>query len=150
MIKFREINKEDVDYLLLQRADPSLEVIQSYVADARIIEAYEDAVRIGCLVLNEISPDTVEFKNIAIYEAFQNKGYGYKLLMYGLDRCKMLAYTTAIIGTGNSSIGQLYLYQKAGFEIDYVVHNFFVENYSEKIIENGIHCKHKIVLLKLL
>ena len=51
------------------------------------------------------------------------------------------------IGTGNSSISQLALYQKMGFRIAGVDVDFFTRNYPEEIIENGIHCRDMIRLV---
>lgn len=150
MTEFKEITPNDADYILLQSADPNIELIKEYISDALIIDLEENNTKIGCLVLKKISETEIEFKNIAIKDMFQNKGYGYKLLTYGLEKCKQMNYRTAIIGTGNSSIGQLYLYQKAGFEIDHIIKNFFVNNYTKDITENGILCKHMIVLKKIL
>ncbi|MGX8177137.1 GNAT family N-acetyltransferase [Exiguobacterium artemiae] len=53
---------------------------------------------------------------------------------------------TIEIGTGNSSIGQLALYQKCGFRIVGVDLNFFLRHYEEDIIENGIRCTDMIRL----
>ncbi|RIO99278.1 GNAT family N-acetyltransferase, partial [Staphylococcus gallinarum] len=52
--------------------------------------------------------------------------------------------------TGNSSIGQLAFYQKAGFRIVAVEMNYFVNNYEDPIYENGILCRDLIRLVKKL
>lgn len=44
------------------------------------------------------------------------------------------------VGTGNSSINQLALYQKCRFRIVGVDKDFFKRHYKEKIIENEIEC----------
>jgi hypothetical protein len=43
------------------------------------------------------------------------------------------------VGTGNSSLSQLALYQKCGFRIREIESGFF-ESYPEPIVENGIRC----------
>ena len=47
---------------------------------------------------------------------------------------------TIEVGTGNSSIGQLSLYQKCHFRIIGVDINFFTKHYTKEIFENGIQC----------
>lgn len=63
-----------------------------------------------------------------------------------LKQPKKNGYKTIEIGTGNSSIGQLVLYQKCGFRITGVDIDFFVRHYQEEIFENGIQCRDMIRL----
>ncbi|MNO06893.1 putative N-acetyltransferase YvbK [compost metagenome] len=51
---------------------------------------------------------------------------------------------TIEIGTGNSGMLQLALYQKCGFRIVGVDPDFFVRHYEEPIFENGIPCRDMI------
>ena len=89
-------------------------------------------------------------KNIAIDKAFQGRGFGKRLLKYADEISRQSNYNQLIIGTGNSSIGQLYLYQVQGFEIDHIEKDYFLYNYHNPFFENGIQCKHKVVLVKQL
>lgn len=50
-----------------------------------------------------------------------------------------------MIGTGNSSLAQLRLYQRLGFRIVSIVPDFFA-NYPEPIYENGILCRDMVRL----
>ena len=59
-------------------------------------------------------------------------------------------FKSICIGTSNASIGQLYLYQKQGFEIFKIEKKFFLKNYNQEIFENGIQCKHMLYLEKSL
>lgn len=52
------------------------------------------------------------------------------------------------IGTENSSIKQLELYKKLGFEINSIDNDFFIRNYKEEIFENGIRSVDMIKLRK--
>ena len=52
---------------------------------------------------------------------------------------------TLIVGTGNSSLSQLGLYQKCGFRLDHIIRDFF-KNYPEPIFENGIQCIDMVML----
>lgn len=139
---------EAIPFDLLELADPSRKQIESYLKTSSChIITYEN-LAIGVLVLQAIDSTRIEIKNIAILPSEQGKGLGTQLLNYAEEYCRKEAYKSLIIGTGNSSIGQLALYQKLGFEIAEIKHRFFLEHYSEPIFENGIQCKHMIVLKK--
>jgi hypothetical protein len=57
---------------------------------------------------------------------------------HAIQNAKLLSFKTIEIGTGNSGVGQLVLYQKCGFRITGVDRDFFIRHYSEEIFENGI------------
>ncbi|SEC41760.1 aminoglycoside 6'-N-acetyltransferase I [Tenacibaculum sp. MAR_2009_124] len=140
--------KKDIPFELLEVADPSTEHIQSYLKTGSCYIAKNQKKLIGVLVLNAIDSETAEIKNIAIKESEQGKGFGKKILQVAEMIAKEKGYQKLIIGTGNSSVGQLALYQKAGFEMQSIKKDFFLKNYSELIFENGIQCKHMVVLEK--
>jgi aminoglycoside 6'-N-acetyltransferase I len=54
------------------------------------------------------------------------------------------------IATSNASFEALSLYQKAGFDMHSLKKNFIIENYPEPLFDNGIQCRHMIVLSKYL
>ncbi len=99
-----------------------------------------------CICTSPTRPQTIEIVNIAVDESHQGQGIGKDLLRHAISTAKTLGYTTIEIGTGNSSIGQLALYQKCGFRIVEVDLNFFLRHYEEEIIENGIRCMDMIRL----
>ncbi len=143
-------NQKAIPFDLLELADPSRQQIESYLKTGTCYIAKLDANIIGALVLNKINATTIEIKNIAVKTSEQGKGYGKRLLRYATKTSRALGHQTLIIGTGNSSIGQLALYQKEGFEIDHIKTNFFTKHYPEPIFENGIQCKHMVMLKKAL
>lgn len=66
--------------------------------------------------------------------------------MHAIQVAKSKGYKTIEVGTGNSSVGQLALYQKCGFRIIGVDMDFFIKHYPELIFENGIQCRDMIRL----
>jgi len=66
--------------------------------------------------------------------------------MDAIQVAKTKGYKTIEIGTGNSSLGQLALYQKCGFRIVGVDRDFFVRHYQDEIFENGIQCRDMVRL----
>lgn len=136
--KLTDHEKPPIDLLLL--ADPSQKKVGDYVKRGDCFVAEWDEQIIGVYVLLPTSPNTVELVNIAVAEEHQGKGIGKQLVNHSIQTAKRGGYQTIEVGTGNSSIAQLALYQKCGFRIVGVDINFFIRHYSEKIFENGIQC----------
>lgn len=132
--------QEKVPLELLLLADPSKFIVEDYVAKGECFIAENEEQIIGVYVLLPTRPQTVEIVNVAVAEDYQGKGIGKLLVSHAIRVAKTQGYKTIEIGTGNSSIGQLALYQKCGFRIVSVDHNYFIKHYSEEIYENGIQC----------
>ncbi|MBS4177486.1 GNAT family N-acetyltransferase [Lederbergia citrea] len=144
-IRKLKLNEEPPMELLLL-ADPSRKFVDDYVkrGDCFIAE-YDNEIK-GVFVLLPTRPDTVELVNIAVAEDEQGKGIGRELVMNAIQFAKLKEYKIMEIGTGNSSIGQLSLYQKCGFRIIGVDRDFFIKHYSDEIYENGLQCRDMIRL----
>ena len=137
-------NHYPMDLLLL--ADPSEKLVKAYLQKGQCYIAKEDNQIIGVYVLLPLNDQTVEIINIAVHEAHQGKGIGKAMLLDAIERARKQGVKRVEIGTGNSSIGQLALYQKCGFRISDVRKDFFALHYEEEIIENGIPCVDMIRL----
>lgn len=133
-------------YPLLLLADPNKEKIDSYItkSDCFVLELNNEII--GVLLLQKINKTSLEIKNIAVSEEHQNKGFGKKLIKSIIKRTKNETENKLVVCTGNSSIDQLAFYQKLGFRIFDIQYNYFTQNYSSPILENGILCEHKICL----
>ncbi|MFK7951318.1 MAG: GNAT family N-acetyltransferase [Ekhidna sp.] len=147
-IHIEPANRKEIPFDLLELADPSRVLIDSYLEAGRCFVASLESKIIGVIVLKEIDSTTVEIKNIAVQESEQGKGIGTKLLRYAHQISVDQGCEKLMIGTGNSSVSQLALYQKEGFEIERIDSNFFIRNYENPIFENGIQCKDMIILVK--
>ncbi|MFC6652590.1 MULTISPECIES: GNAT family N-acetyltransferase [Paenibacillus] len=123
---------------LLLLADPSPKLVEDYVARGQCFVAEADQQVVGVYVLLPTRPETAELVNIAVDEEFQGQGIGKQLVNHAIQEAKRLGFKTLEIGTGNSSIGQLALYQKCGFRITGIDKDFFIRHYSEEIYENGM------------
>lgn len=123
---------------MLLLADPSPKLVEDYVARGQCFIAEKDEQVVGVYVLLPTRPETAELVNIAVDEAYQGQGIGKQLVNHAIQEAKRLGYQTLEIGTGNSSIGQLALYQKCGFRITGIDRDFFIRHYSEAIYENGM------------
>lgn len=141
---------QQIPFDLLALADPSKTQVDAYLQSGSCFIAKLESEIVGVIVLDELDSTTTEIKNVAVKESEQGKGYGKILLQYAQKASREKGCKNLIIGTGNSSMGQLALYQKEGFEITRIVKDFFLKNYKEPIFENGIQCKHRIILEKRL
>lgn len=144
-IRKLNVNEEHPMELLLV-ADPSRKLVEDYVKRGECFVAEESNQCVGTYVLLPTRPETVELVNIAVAEEMQGRGIGKKLVLHAIQTAKTKGYKTIEIGTGNSSIGQLALYQKCGFRIVGVDLDFFIRHYSEEIYENGIQCRDMVRL----
>lgn len=125
-----------MDLLLL--ADPSVRLVRDYLQRGQCYVAILENSIVGVYVLIPTRPDTIELVNVAVDEAHHGKGIGKKLVLHSIDVAKSLGYKTIEVGTGNSSVGQLALYQKCGFRMNWIDRDFFLRHYEEEIYENGI------------
>ncbi|KAA1187742.1 GNAT family N-acetyltransferase [Paenibacillus sp. B2(2019)] len=135
----RKLNAEEQPPLhLLLLADPSLSLVEAYLKRGQCFVAEVEICIIGVYVLLQTRPETVELVNIAVDENRQSKGIGKQLVYHAIQNARLLGAKTIEVGTGNSSVGQLALYQKCGFRITGIDRDFFIRHYSEEIVENGI------------
>lgn len=143
----RLLNKDEsppMDLLLL--ADPSQSIVEDYLKRGDCYIAESDNNVIGVYVLLPTRPQTVELVNVAVAEEYHGKGIGKGLVRNAIQRAQEEGYRIIEIGTGNSSINQLALYQKCGFRITGIDVDFFTRNYEEAIFENGIQCRDMVRL----
>jgi len=146
-ISIRQLNEGEqppMDLLLL--ADPSEKLVADYVERGTCWIAEVSDTVIGVYVLIRTRPETVELVNISVREDVQGQGLGKRLVLHAIEIARKDGFRTIEIGTGNSSVDQLRLYQKCGFRIVGVDIDFFVRHYDEPIYENGIQCRDMIRL----
>ncbi|GIN61211.1 putative N-acetyltransferase YvbK [Robertmurraya siralis] len=131
---------------LLRLADPSTKIINDYLMRGECYIAENNDEIVGVYVLLPTRPETVELVNVAVSEHAQGNGVGKLLVKDAILKAKEKGFKTIEVGTGNSSIAQLALYQKCGFRIVAVDFDFFTRHYEETIFENGIWCRDMIRL----
>lgn len=145
----KQISKEGIStlhYDLLLEADPNKSVVDDYLKRGLIYEKRSNEQLLGILVLLPTRPKTLEIVNIAVHPDHQNKQLGQEILHFAIDYAKAHSFDTLEIGTGSTSFMQLYLYQKVGFRLTHIDHDFFLIHYSEPIIENNLVLKDMVRL----
>ncbi|MBY0011249.1 GNAT family N-acetyltransferase [Paenibacillus typhae] len=133
---------------LLLSADPSREKVEAYLRRGECYAAFTGEEISGVYVLLPTRPDMVELVNVAVAEQHQGHGLGKKLVQHAVQTAALAGFRTMEVGTGNSSVNQLALYQKCGFRIVGVELDFFTRHYPEAIYENGILCRDMLRLTK--
>ncbi len=138
---------ETYPFNLLLLADPSIENVNEYIQRGESFVGELDGIVIACYVLLPTRPHTVELVNIAVNEDYQDRGFGRQMIEHAIAQSRIQGYRVMELGTGNSSVGQLALYQKCGFRIVGVDLDFFVHHYPDPIFENGIQCRDMVRLI---
>lgn len=139
MVEIRKLLADEqppIELLLL--ADPSVKLVEEYLKRGECFVGIVNNEIIAEFVLLPTRPETVEIVNVAVAESRQGQGLGKQMVLYAISHAKLLGYKTIEIGTGNSGVSQLALYQKCGFRMMSIDRDFFIRHYSEAIYENGI------------
>ena len=139
----REVDSTNVPMELMLIADPSKEIISSYINDSLCFCAFEESSIIGVAVVQLVSKESAEIFNISVLPEFQKTGIGTQLLQTSLVSMKEQGVERVVLGTGTFGY-QLTFYQRNDFRVDSVLKNYFLESYSEPLEENGI--QHKDML----
>lgn len=87
---------------------------------------------------------TVEVKNLAVEPDFRGRGIGRSMLEYieNMNRGKVI-----ILGTGETP-STLRFYNSCGYFYSHRVPDFFIDNYPEPIVEEGVTLRDMIYLKK--
>ncbi|HEY0944104.1 MAG TPA: GNAT family N-acetyltransferase [Opitutaceae bacterium] len=143
----QEVSAMDAPIELLLLADPSEDKIRSYLPGSHCFVASRDTVVVGACVVQSRGAGTYELMSIAVHPAHQRAGHGTALLKWVIDFFRNLGARQLNVGTGTFGY-QLAFYQRHGFRVTGIDHEFFVENYPEPIFENGIQL-YDMLRLKL-
>jgi ribosomal protein S18 acetylase RimI-like enzyme len=132
-----EVSAADVPMELLLLADPSEDKIRSYLPGSRCFIASRDGVVVGACVVRPRGTGAQELMNIAVHPVHQQSGHGSALLKWVIDCFHHSGASRLEVGTGTFGY-QLAFYQRHGFRVTSIDHDFFVNNYPEPMFEDGI------------
>ncbi|MUK87958.1 GNAT family N-acetyltransferase [Ornithinibacillus sp. L9] len=139
--------KNYIDYLLL--ADESEEVINKYIQIGDMFSVYYKDELAGVVLFTFDSNEVVELKNIALAPPFRRLGIGKRIVAWSLEHYKREGQQKMIVGTANSSIGNIAFYQKVGFRMVGIKKDFF-NDYPNPIYEDGIQALDMVMFEKQL
>lgn len=145
-LRYQLITEPRYPYDLLLLADETVSAINRYLFDSEVyIVLNEENTTIGVFCLYEIDDNTVELKNIAISNSQQSKGLGSQVVTY-IKNISAKKYKTLIVGTADCGFRQIKFYENNGFVKYNVRKDFFLHNYEEPIIENGVMLRDMVML----
>lgn len=132
-----EIAPADAPMALLLLADPSERKVRTYLPAARCFAALVDGSIAGVCAVVPRMQGSHELMNIAVDPARQQRGIGARLLAHVIDTYRREGAARLEVGTGAFGY-QLAFYQRHGLRVFQVDRDFFLRNYDEAIIEDGI------------
>lgn len=133
----KEVPTKDAPLELLLLADPSEDKIRSYLSGSKCFVVSSDGVVVGACVVQPLGNDTHELMSIAVHPDNQQRGYGTALLKWVIEFYRNAGVRQLEVGTGTFGY-QLAFYQRQGFRVTNIEHDFFIKNYPEPIFEDGI------------
>lgn len=136
-VLIQEVPVTDAPMELLLLADPSEDKIRSYLSGSKCFVVSSGGVVVGACVVRPLGTDEHELMSIAVHPAHQKFGYGSALLKWVIDYFRSAGARQLEVGTGSFGY-QLAFYQRHGFRVTSIDHNFFVKNYPAPIFEDGI------------
>ena len=128
---------------LLLEADPNESKVREYLAKSHCYVGEVSHEIVGVYVIMPLNQGVFELMNIAVAPGHQARGIGSALLRHAISAAKHFGANRLEVGTGTFGY-QLGFYQKAGFRVYKIERDFFLKNYTEPVIENGI--QHKDML----
>ncbi len=138
-------------YELLLEADPDREKVEAYLKDSDCFIATVRNSVAGVIVVRKEEGGKAEIMNLAVADIFRRRGIARKLLRHVSNKWAPAQDVELLrICTGTSAAGPMMLYQQEGFDLVAVDRDYFVRNYAEPIWENGIRCRHQLILEKRL
>lgn len=146
MITITEADSREEYMPLLLIGDEQEEMVRRYLDRCELWLLSEDGeVRALCAVTDE-GCGTLELKNIAVYQEFQHRGYGRKLIDF-ICRHYSGNFSRLMAGTGDSPL-TVPFYEKCGFVHTRTVKNWFTENYDHPIFEEGVQLRDMLIFEK--
>ena len=140
-----ERKKDFLDLLLL--GDEQEDMIDRYLKRGDLFVLHDHGVKCVCVVTQE-ADGVVEIKNLATEARYQGQGYGTRMMEHVSGHYQGSG-RIMLVGTGESPRHQRF-YRRCGFEYSHRLKDFFVNNYREPIVEDGVFLKDMIYLKKAL
>lgn len=139
---------DSLPFDLLLLADETTEAIEKYIynSDVYIVKAKGYSRPIAVFALSQVNDMQIEIKNIAVLESLQARGLGSYLLSEIKRIARLGNFKNLIVGTPDCSFKQILFYKKNGFTKYGIRKDFFITNYPEPILENGVILRDMLVL----
>lgn len=141
------VTQDKKQYLhLLLLADEQEDMIDRYLEKGALYVLFNEETPMGLCLVTEEDGGLFEIKNMAIDPAWQNKGYGKKLIAH-VEQSLGGKARTLVVGTGDSPL-TIPFYENCGFIYSHRIKNFFVDHYHHPIYECGRQLRDLVYLKK--
>lgn len=151
ILRTRCLGKEEaIPYELLLFADETRQAIDRYIYDSDLYVIEEERTVVAVYALCALNGTVIEIKNIAVAPALQGRSIGRFLLEDAARRATEAGYREIIVGTPDSASRLLGFYEQAGFIRYEKKVSFYLENYPDPIIEEGVQLRDMMMLKKIL
>lgn len=134
---------------LLLLADEDEAILNSYIEQGDLYEVRMNEDIVGVALFIPVDEATIELKNIALRPTYRGQGIAKEMILQAETIFKAQGYTRMIVGTANSSINNVALYQKLGFRM-YDIQRDFFSVYKKVIVEQGVQAVDLWMFEKLL
>ena len=148
-MQIKEIIKNKADFMdILLIGDEDENMINKYINQSTFFALYVNSTLTSVCAIIKVDNETAEIKNLSTYPEYQNRGYASTLIDFVCNKYKT-EFKYLILGTGENN-KTLKFYKKRGFQEIHRLKNFFIDNYSHPIYENGKQLIDMIYLKKIL
>jgi GNAT superfamily N-acetyltransferase len=128
--------------LLAEGSERALRWSIAHLADT-VYRMDADGELVGAATIRWHS-EPCEIMELAIVEERQGLGLGKRFVAWLIDEARRRRKKQMLVGTANSSIQNIAFYQKCGFRLDHIRHDYF-RYYREPMYENGIQIQDMLV-----
>jgi ribosomal protein S18 acetylase RimI-like enzyme len=108
-----------------------------------VYRADDDSVLVGAATM-QWRGDPCEIMELAVAPERQGQGIGRAIVAWLIAEARRRGRSAVLVGTANSSIGNIAFYQKIGFRMDHVRKDYFWY-YREPHYEDGIQIRDMLV-----
>lgn len=144
-LAIREVDDDKRKFMdLLLIGDESEDMIMKYLDRGSLFICSIGNKDVAVIVSVDNDDGSVEIKNLAVDAAYRRRGIGRKMLEYVE---KLNPDKKIILGTGETP-STLRFYQSCGYHYTHRIPNFFIDNYPDRIIEEGTILTDMIYLSK--
>ncbi len=146
-ITIREASDDDIKELipvLLQAEESRPALLWSLANLVDAVYRMDDGDSLVGAATVKWREDPCEIMELAIAPERQGQGFGRELVAWLIAEAKRRRKKTLLVGTANSSIGNIAFYQKCGLRMDHVRRDYF-RYYRRPVYENGIQIRDMLV-----
>jgi GNAT superfamily N-acetyltransferase len=108
-----------------------------------VYRADVDGLLVGAATM-QWRADPCEIMELAVAPERHGQGIGREIVAWLIDEARRRGKAAVLVGTANSSIGNIAFYQKVGFRMDHVRKDYF-RYYREPHYESGIQIRDMLV-----